>query len=226
MLNVLHTPYNDNLSRIRKMSKVLVVCAHADDEILGCGATMVKHVTAGDEVLCLILNSHNLASGDMSSYAQEAAEIIGYELLLSKSFYDNQFDKEPLLKVIQNIENLTKGYLPDIVYTHYEHDLNIDHRIIFQSVLTAFRPNGKTSILSFEVPSSTDWASETMLPNLYVDVTDTIEQKLTTMQIYSTEVREYPHPRSLEAIRTLAKFRGIQSGLQYAEAFKVIRMIV
>jgi len=162
----------------------------------------------------------------MAPQAREVAGMIGYKVEFMDCFHDNQFDREPLLKIIQKIETFSEGYNADIIYTHYEHDLNIDHRLTFQSVTTAFRPNGENySMMSFEVPSSTDWASKTFAPNLYVNVTNYIELKLRAMQVYKTEVREFPHPRSLEAIRALAKIRGVQSGLKYAEAFKVVRMI-
>jgi len=215
--------------------KILVVAAHCDDEILGCGGTMGKHVADADEVICLILNNMNMWQGDMRPQAQAAAKIIGHKLVFANSFEDNQFDKVPLLNIVQKVEELTSRICPNIVYTHYEYDLNIDHRLTFQAVLTAFRPGNTTDILSFEVPSSTEWASQDrpFAPNYFVDIGGHLKDKIAAIDCYKTETAyrhdgfEYgiPHPRSPRALATRAQYWAIVTRMIAAEPFKVIRML-
>ena len=141
-------------------------------------------------------------------------------------------DTVPLLELIQYIENLKKDFNFDIIYTHSPSDLNIDHRIIFEATLTAFRPEPEeciTEIRSFEIPSSTDYSSgkinQNFSPNLFIDTSSHHELKLKALGCYDMELRDFPHSRSLESVNALAKTRGASVGLKMAEAFEVIRRI-
>ena len=145
------------------------------------------------------------------------------------NFPDNQLDKVPLLKIIKKIETIIKKYKPNIVLTHYENCLNIDHQIAYRATITACRPlktNSVKTILSFEVLSSTDWASfekKNFQPNFYINISNQIKDKLKFLSYYKSEIKKYPHSRSLKAIERLAKIRGTSSGYDFAEAFYLVR---
>lgn len=216
--------------------KILVVVAHPDDEILGVGGTILKHVSSGDEVSILILGEGETSRGNIAdihkreAQAKKAAEMLGVRDLVLDKLPDQRFDTLPFLEIVQKIEKEIVRIKPNVIYTHNAYDLNLDHRIIFQAALTASRPaknNPLKTILSFETLSSTEWQikdqTSVFLPTEYHDITDVIEKKIEIFKIYRDEVREYPHPRSEEGIRILAKYRGMESAYPYAEAFQVIR---
>ncbi|OGE74492.1 MAG: hypothetical protein A3K06_01625 [Candidatus Doudnabacteria bacterium RIFCSPHIGHO2_01_52_17] len=217
-------------------NKVLVIAAHPDDEVLGAGGTMLKHKKAGDEITVLILGEGETSrsSADIEKrerQAREATAALGAKAVLFERFPDQRFDTIALLDVVQKIERVVEMTHPDIVYTHCPYDLNMDHRIIFQATATALRPGPTSSakkFLTFEVLSSTEWQirdqANSFSPTVYEDISDFIEEKIKIFQIYRDEVRDYPHPRSTEGIKIQAKYRGMQVGFQYAEAFQLIRM--
>jgi len=217
--------------------KVLIVAAHPDDEILGIGGTALKHIKNGDEVSCLILGegvtSRETREGTVEELHKDslnAAEIIGFNDVFFSNFPDNRFDSVDLLDIIKEVEKYLEKVKPDIIYTHNENDLNIDHRITFQAVLTACRPCNKNcpeKIYTFETLSSTEWqtSDKQFKPNTYIDIEEEIEKKIEALGAYKSEVREYPHSRSLEGVRILAQYRGLEAGLKYAEAFCLIRGI-
>ena len=224
--------------------KILVVAAHPDDEILGCGGTMAIHSIKGDEVYVLILGE-GITSRDVKRDRKKrdkeikelrrgieaANKVVGTKRTFLYDFPDNRFDSVPLLDIIKVIEKVKNEVVPDIVYTHHHGDLNIDHRLTFQAVMTACRPlKGESvkEIYSFEVPSSTEWSpdnSKYFMPNYFVNIKDTIGKKTLAMKAYKSEVREFPHPRSAKAIENMAKTRGVNVGFEYAEAFMVVRII-
>lgn len=240
------------------MANILVVVAHADDEALGCGATIAKHVANKDDVTLLVMtdgvSSRNADSSSQNSLfqntlpqnngqatltnddkvsqrqsaLQQSCDILGIQTLIQCDFPDNKMDSVDLLSIVQQIEKRTENIDVDIIYTHSLYDLNIDHRLTAQAVLTAFRPlpesNVKT-ILSFEVLSSTEWqfAEQKFSANWFIDVTGFFQTKLSALSCYKEEVRNFPHPRSFIAVEAQAKLRGATIGKQYVEAFQVLR---
>ncbi len=224
---------------------ILVVAAHPDDEVLGCGGAIARHVENGDQVHVLIL-AEGLTSRDdirkrkrrqteLSELAQSAKQanmLLGVKSLVLRSFPDNRMDSLDLLDIVKVIENIITEYQAQIVYTHHSGDVNIDHQIAHKAVVTACRPFPGQSIrrlLFFEVPSSTEWQAtglaSSFCPNWYVDVSDTLENKLRALRLYSSEMRAWPHSRSLEAVEHLARWRGACIGVQAAEAFILGRNI-
>lgn len=218
--------------------RVLVIVAHGDDEVLGCGGTIAKHVAKGDEIslliLCESLSARNNTTEDiMRKQTLKASKILGIKKL---NFYDypniqtNKVSTEDMVKTIMFFLQKIK---PDIVYTHHRGDVNIDHRTVFENSLLAMRTCHFIKfkkILCFEVASSTEWAppflSYSFTPNEFVDITKTMDKKLKAMSEYKTEVKKYPHPRSMEAIKLYAEQWGTKIKIKgYAEPFEVIRSI-
>lgn len=218
---------------------VLVVAAHPDDEVLGCGATIAKHTQQGDSVYILILaegvtsraQQHNrkMWQSELSSVAtasKRAGEILGATSVALKEFPDNRMDGCELLDVVKTVEESIFKYQPEVIYTHHIGDVNIDHQYTHRAVVTACRPvpqHPVKTLLFFEVPSSTEWqppgSSSSFVPNWYVDIRKTLDLKCQALEAYATEMRQWPHPRSIEAVNYLAKWRGCCVGIEAAEAF-------
>jgi LmbE family N-acetylglucosaminyl deacetylase len=223
------------------MQKVLVVAAHPDDEVLGVGGTIANHTQNKDQVSILILGDGETARDkagktDISKrvkQAEKVAKLLKVDDLFLEKLPDNQFDTLPLLTIVKKIEKYLRKVKPNLIYTHFSQDLNIDHQLTFKAVLTACRPQPGScikQILGFETLSSTHWQisdpGHAFCPNQFHDIRKTIDKKIQAMKIYRNELQPFPHPRSIRGIRTLAQLRGMQSGCQYAEAFQVIRNIV
>lgn len=225
--------------------KILVIAAHPDDEVLGCGGTIAKHADNGDEVSVLIIaegatsrqptRDRSVSSStlnELAKAAQKAAEILGVHSLELLQYPDNRLDSMDRLDLIKIVEDKVDTVAPDIVYVHYGGDLNIDHRRIHEAVLTACRPtpsNSVRTLLSFEVASSTEWSPTNMFPgftpNWFVDISEQIERKRAALEAYAVEMRCWPHARSHEAVYYLNKLRGSQVGCSAAEAFVLVRHI-
>jgi len=216
---------------------VLVVAAHPDDEVLGCGGTIARHTQAGDTVHILIVaeGATSRVEGSTEDVVQlidaanGAAEVLGAEKPKMLSLPDNRLDTVALLDVIQPIENVVREISPEVVYTHHGNDLNLDHRIVHQATVTACRPLPESTVCrmyGFEAPSSTEWSTQSMGPAFnpthYVGIVDSLDAKVAALNCYDMEMRPFPHPRSIEAITALAKVRGSHCGLEAAEAFEVI----
>lgn len=226
-------------------SSILVVAAHPDDEVLGCGGTIVRHARKGDEVYCLILGEGITSRGKQQDKAEgkdevdqlraqskKAAQVLGIKEIFFRDLPDNRFDTVPMLDIVKMIENMIDELQPDTIYTHHGADLNIDHQIAQRAVLTASRPLKDCpvkEIYAFEVPSSTEWtfdqSERAFHPNVFIDITETLETKVQAMQLYESEVRAFPHPRSPDALRAIASRWGSVVGLEAAEAFQLIRTI-
>ncbi|GFZ77946.1 PIG-L domain-containing protein [Compostibacillus humi] len=227
-------------------NKVLVIAAHPDDEVLGCGGTMAKHAKNNDQVYTAIL-AEGITSRDkkrdrkryineirdLALAAQKANDILGAASLQMFDFPDNRMDSYDRLDVVKAVEELISKLKPDIVYTHHAGDVNIDHRRIHEAVVTACRPiPGKhlvKRILFFETASSTEWmtpgSAPGFVPNWYVDITDTLQQKLDALHEYEYEMRDWPHARSIKALEYQARWRGANIGAEAAEAFILGRNI-
>jgi len=221
---------------------LLVVAAHPDDEVLGCGGTIARLTGEGHDVYVAILgegitsryDNREQADQEMIKQLQDrsrqVSKLLGVKELCLYDFPDNRFDTVPLLNIIKIVEELINRFQPQIVYTHHGGDLNIDHVITHRAVMTATRPVENypvKEIYAFEVPSSTEWAfgqfQSTFRPNVFVDISRTLEAKIQAMHLYESEVRAFPHPRSPEALRALAISRGSCVGFQAAEAFELVR---
>lgn len=229
------------------MTKVLVIVAHADDEAIGCGGTLIKHQQQGDEIRIIYMTNgvdarqHNFKKQNIEdkktidirlNSQQKACHFLNIKQSYNFDFPDNQMDQVPLIKVVKVIEEIIASYQPNLIYTHHGGDLNIDHRVVHQAVITACRPQPDTSVKSiftFEVNSSTEWSNTTMsnnfIPNYFIDISEVILAKKQLLQCYQQEMRAYPHSRSLQAIENLNQWRGNQVGLTSAEAFMLIRHI-
>ena len=223
------------------MKDVLVFAAHPDDELLGLGGTVRRLFNEGKTVRAVIL-AEGLTSRrdsrsdtdkdellDLQGDARRAAGVVGYESIDFCGFPDNRLDEVDLLDVIKTVSGYIEKYHPDTIFTHHHGDLNIDHRRTCEAVLTACRPVGKCAvkqIYAFETPSSTEWNysySQIFRPNVFIEITETMEFKIRGMDCYKTERAAYPHPRSAEALQALASYRGSNAGYEFAEAFMLLR---
>lgn len=224
--------------------RVLVLAAHPDDEVLGCGGTIARLSAEGHEVHIAILGEgitsryQNRDHADMDDVAalhltsHKVGEVLGAQKIHLYGLPDNRFDSVPLLDVVKHLEQLIGDFAPEEIYTQHGGDLNIDHQILFRATLTATRPMKNLRVrrvYAYEVQSSTEWAfqqfSPVFTPNTFVDISATLEKKLSAMRLYESEARAFPHPRSSEAIRSYALRWGSVSGLDAAEAFELIREI-
>ncbi len=226
------------------VDRVLVVAAHPDDEVIGCGATIARLSREGNEVYIAILGEGATSrcekgeKADLKAVEQlreasrQAASLLGAKDLFMRSLPDNMFDTVPLLDVVKMVEDLVKRIQPQVIYTHHGGDLNIDHAITSRAVLTATRPTAGCPVrelLMFEAPSATEWTFQQLEPvfhpTIFMDVEETIDAKIKAMELYKAEVRPFPHPRSADGLRAIARRWGSVAGVEYAEAFELVRAI-
>ena len=211
--------------------RILVIAAHPDDEILGCGGTVALHAKAGDAVTAVIVcEGESLRYGPngvgQAEHIRNAAAALGVADVRPLGFADQRLDTLALTDIITPLERIVRDVRPQIVYCQYGGDANLDHAIVFKAQLVATRPTEPSieAIYAFDTASSTEWGfPRTFLPDTWVDVTATLEQKLAAMACYESEVRDYPHPRSLEALRYRAHAWGNQACMHAAEVFMTVR---
>lgn len=219
-----------------KKDKLYIIAAHPDDEILGCGGTIIKFKEKYDISVVFMTNGtsargKNKKDEDIRKKAcLDLFKFLKLKKPIFMNFPDNKMDSVPLLQIIRKLERIIKKEKPKIIFTHCSECLNIDHRITFQAVMTACRPLKNCSvkkILSFEILSSTEWSKfrKSFEPNYFIDISSTFKKKLIAMKFYKKELRKYPHSRSLKAIESLARYRGISCGVNYAEGFFVNRFV-
>ncbi len=220
----------------------LVIAAHPDDEVLGCGGTIARLADEGQPVFIAILGEGVTSRYDRREQAdatevdglrersRQVAAHLGAKDLFSYGLPDNRFDTVPLLDVVKIIEKLVSDLKPGVIYTQHGGDLDVDHSVTFRATLTAARPKAGAdvrAVYAYEVSSSTEWAfgqfDPRFLPQRYVDITATLDRKIEAMRMYESETRPAPHPRSPESLRALATRRGSEVGYHAAEAFSVIR---
>jgi len=224
---------------------ILIVAAHPDDEVLGCGASIAKWSESGEEVYILIMaegatsrdESRNVETkktelSALAKSAKDACKVLGAASVKLLACPDNRMDSLDLLDVVKLIETEIEQLSPHTVVTHHCGDVNIDHRIIHEAVTTACRPLPGSSvrrILAFEVPSSTEWqtsgSNAVFQPNWFEDVSKTLVRKMDALKYYEAEMRDWQHPRSFQAIEHLARWRGATVGCEAAEAFILLREI-
>ncbi len=213
---------------------VLVIAAHPDDEILGCGGTLALHADRKDCVMAFIAcEGESLRYGikgvGQTEQMRRAAEIIGINELRCGGFADQRLDTLTLTEVMRPIEQIIAEWQPAIVYCQYGGDVNRDHQLLFQALLVATRPTQPCieTILAFDTASSTEWAyPRSFVPDTWVDISQTMDRKLAAIQCYTSEIKEYPHPRSVEALRYKAHAWGNQVCIASAEVFMTIRRII
>jgi len=228
--------------------RVMVIAAHPDDEVLGCGATVQKLVSRGWKANLVIMSAgvsgrhllNETTTDDvqrdqaaLSAQTRRAASVIGYQGIDTFDFPDNRMDTVGRMDLVHAIRPIIEREKPDLVLTHHPGDYNWDHTVTFDAVMMAARCNppefSPSEIRTFEVLSSTERAwqesSRIFAPNLYVDIARNIDAKKLAMSYYEAEYRPYPHPRSIESIEYLARRRGNEVGLMYAEAFHTVRKV-
>jgi LmbE family N-acetylglucosaminyl deacetylase len=222
------------------MTRIAVIVAHPDDEALAFGGSIARHAARGEAVDVLFLATGLAARGaaaagaaalaELRAQARRAGDILGVRRVEFADFPDNRMDTAPLLDVVKRIEAFAAAEAPGAVYTHHAGDLNIDHGIVARAVLTAFRPlpdRPPLRILAGETLSSTEYAApaDRFVPNVYVDIADHLESKARALAAYAGETRAWPHPRSPEAVRHLARLRGAECGRAAAEALLLLREV-
>lgn len=220
-------------------STVLLIAAHPDDEVLGAGGTLARHVDDGDGVHLAFVAEGESSRPEQASgvaprkdAARAAAATLGCAAPVFFGLADQRLDTLPLLDIIRRIEALVAEIGPSVIYTHHPGDLNADHRLVAHAALTACRPlpgSVVRAIYAFEVPSSTEWspggAAAQFSPARFVDISRTMQRKMEALRCYDAEMRPFPHPRSYEAVQALATWRGACAGLAAAEAFVVLREV-
>lgn len=225
------------------MKNVLVIAAHPDDEILGQAGT-IRRLADGGVCCRAVIVAEGLTSRadkrsdvdfselkELQADARASADKVGYQSIEFCKLPDNRLDGLELLDVIKVVSEYIEKYKPDTIFTHHHGDLNIDHRVVCEAVLTACRPVKEytvKSIYAFETPSSTEWNytyEDSFRPNVYFNVSETINAKIEGMACYRSESAVSPHPRSPEALIALAGYRGSNVGVKYAEAFMLLREI-
>jgi N-acetylglucosamine malate deacetylase 1 len=234
------------MSAFHKRHTILVVGAHPDDEVLGCGGTLARLAAEGCEVHLLVLADGETSRGgavappvaparieQREEAARTAARILGCASVKLVGLPDNRMDSIDLLEVVRHVEESVARLKPVTVMTHHAGDVNIDHRVVHDAVLAACRPQPGSPVrrlLFFEVPSSTEWrppgSGPMFNPNWFVDISGCMDSKLKALEAYESELRPYPHPRSIQAATALAQWRGASVGVAAAEAFFLGRELV
>jgi len=219
------------------MDKVLVICAHPDDETLGPGGTLSLHAIKKDKVSVLIIADGETSRESHSKIevrqkqAVQACSILGISDVEFLNYPDQKLDSISLLELTKKIKEKILKFNPSLIYTHYWEDLNNDHRRTFEATAVASRPfkNSKIrKILCFETPSSTEWslANKSFKPNCFVNIEKVINKKLSALKKYKNEIHSFPHPRSIVSIRNRSRYWGSISGLKNAEPFMIFREVI
>lgn len=225
------------------MTSILVVAAHPDDDVLGCGGTLAKLAAQGAIIHVAFLADGVLSRGKEKTKrqqelrlrraaAQTACDILAVKSVSFGDFPDNRMDTLARLDIVKAVEGQIADHRPDTVFTHHAGDVNIDHRRTHEAVVTACRPQSGhpvKTLLCFEVPSSTEWqppgSAPAFAPNWFIDISETLDRKLAALDAYASELRPWPHPRSRRGVEHLARWRGATVGANAAEAFMLGRRL-
>lgn len=221
---------------------ILVIAAHPDDEVLGCGGTMARLSAEGAHVSVLILATGLTSRADFDPVrdaaalavhqerARRAGALLGAKEVNFANFPDQRMDTVPLLDITQTIEREIARVRPETVFTQHGGDLNMDHVITFRATMAATRPMPGCPVkrlYAYEIASSTEWAFQQFeprfRPEIFYDIGSHLEKKIAAMQVYESEARAFPHPRSPEALRAIAQRWGSTVGTTAAEAFCCVR---
>ena len=224
---------------MKNNSKILIVAAHPDDEVIGCGGLIARNVRLGNSVDVVFMTDgvssrNNLENEylieNRKKNALLSSSLLGVNSTHFFTFPDNSMDVVPFLNIAKSVEDIINKIRPDIVITHSNKDLNIDHRLTHEAVLVATRPkpmNFVRKLMFFEIVSSTNWnpTANQFHPVEYVDIGDFIDLKKESLKCYESEICDYPHTRSIEGIINLNRYRGNTIGVSFAEAFEIGRII-
>ena len=212
-------------------SKILIVCSHPDDEILGCGGLIAKFSMSTEFNIIYLTNGGTKRKNNWLQKNMQSLDKIKKQLKIKNLYFgnfpDNQLDTVPKLKIIQFIEGVIQKVKPNYIFTHNRDDLNIDHRLCSESCLTASRPMSHNKFIRglfyFETLSSSEWSFKynSFNPNFFLNISNEIRKKINLIKIYKHELKKSPHPRSIEIIKSASKVRGSTVGYNYAEAFEI-----
>jgi LmbE family N-acetylglucosaminyl deacetylase len=216
--------------------RVIVIAPHPDDETLGCGGTILRKAREGAQIAWLIVTDMKAGSGfsddDMNVRESEISKVsalYGFSEVFRLRFATRELDMLPLAKIIGEFAKVFKAFMPDQVFLPYRMDVHTDHRTVFDAGAACakwFRYGSVRQVLAYETLSETEFSMDShsgFQPNYFVDISEFLDRKLEIMAAYQSEMGEFPFPRSIEAIRALATFRGSTSGFRAAEAFKLLR---
>jgi len=216
--------------------KILFIAPHPDDETIGAGGAIARHITLGDDVFwCIVTQGYNPPWPDtVLQKAREQIECIekfyGFKKVFRLGYPTVKLNTVPHMELCGALQNVIEEIKPDIVYTTSRNDANLDHRIIYDCTLVATRPlpgNGVRRVLSYEIGYTNHFGvpsgGSMFQPTVFIDISKYIETKLNAMRIYETELRPSPHPRNIESIRLLARERGLCVGYEAAECFELVR---
>jgi len=220
--------------------KILVISPHPDDETLGCGGTILKHKDVGDKIHWLIITNIDVRNGWKKDTVEErkkeietVAEMYGFEKTFKLDYPTAKLDTIPIQKIIKSISKVILEVKPEIIYLPNRSDVHTDHQITFKAAYSCtknFRYPFIKKILMYETLSETEFTptlpENTFIPNVFIDITNYFENKLEIFKMYKSEVMKEPLPRSLGSIKALARYRGSQIGVEYAEGFMLIREIM
>lgn len=221
--------------------KALIIASHPDDDILGCGGLISKFKEHVEFKVIFIAEGSTCRFDDCddpeakkevskrNGFAISALNFLGVSNYFFYNLPCGKLDQIPQLTINKIIEKEIKDFKPDAVFTHSNSDSNKDHHKVYDSTIIATRPGcGVDFVFSYEVLSSTEWGfGKTFSPNVFFSLNkNNLKDKWKALQFYESEIKEYPYPRSEEGINTLAKYRGLQSGNAYAEAFTLVRGII
>ena len=223
-------------------NKILVIAPHADDEVLGCGATIRKKVEEGADVYVVVMTNAHVGYPEryteagirrVREEALRAHGVLGVKETLFRDFPAPKLDQYPVCEIAESIVSILKEFQIDTVYIPWKGDSHADHKVVFSAAMVACRPTrlcGVRTIFAYETLSETEWAyplpSEVFVPNYFETLSkDQMERKFKAMECFASQLREYPESRSLEGLEALAKLRGVTVNTELAEAFMLLRAI-
>jgi LmbE family N-acetylglucosaminyl deacetylase len=220
-----------------KMKRIIVIAPHPDDETLGCGGSLLRHVDKGDEIHWLIVSGITEGLGftyerkeEREQEIEKVSKLYGFKSTTNLKFPTTRLDSLEMGDIVGKIGAIFKQVQPEVIYLPYPGDVHTDHRVVFDAAISCskwFRYPSIERILAYETLSETDFGlnpdNNSFRPNVYIDITDYLDKKIEIMNVYKSEMLEFPFPRSIKAIRSLAFLRGAGAGYQAAESFMLLK---